>query len=397
MTASIIGAINRSPREGTAPAAGMSLNDLILVRVASTASGSTRAELQRDLAPIFGPRAAGTEFRRAAELAISALVGAGLVTEARGRLLASAAGQSAANTLLGRNKPLKTGWDIARDALVARAIGLSNVTAATQKAFERIEGLAGIVLQHHFAIMPARLLSATDLRTELAVVALERAFGNRIKTGLGKSATRSGGKAAGLPGKTARLLAAQLFKSPREVGSDGKLIVALAVEVAGASDETVAGLKLALLRSLIKTPQWQRDRAQDNSAAERAPQPSSALHPDNDANPLSAPPPAIARSISPPDMAEFASAVVDAARPVSEGWPGNRKAFISQVWRAIRDTRPDWQLTDIAFKGMLAEAHRSGHVVLAGADLKDRCDLKELEDSKILYKNTVWHFVRVED
>ncbi len=46
---------------------------------------------------------------------------------------------------------------------------------------------------------------------------------------------------------------------------------------------------------------------------------------------------------------------------------------------------------------MLAEAHRSGILVLAGADLKDKCDLKELEDSKILYKNTVWHFVRVED
>ena len=46
---------------------------------------------------------------------------------------------------------------------------------------------------------------------------------------------------------------------------------------------------------------------------------------------------------------------------------------------------------------MLAEAHRSGHVVLSGADLKDKCDLRALEDSKILYKNTVWHFVRVED
>jgi hypothetical protein len=46
---------------------------------------------------------------------------------------------------------------------------------------------------------------------------------------------------------------------------------------------------------------------------------------------------------------------------------------------------------------MLAEAHRSGQLVLATADLKDKSALKELEDSKILYKNTVWHFVRVED
>jgi hypothetical protein len=89
--------------------------------------------------------------------------------------------------------------------------------------------------------------------------------------------------------------------------------------------------------------------------------------------------------------------VLDAARPVSEGWPGNRKAFISRIWRAIRNTRPDWELSEIAFKSMLAEAHRAGTLQLTTADLKDKCDLKELDDSKILYKNTVWHFVRVED
>ena len=98
-----------------------------------------------------------------------------------------------------------------------------------------------------------------------------------------------------------------------------------------------------------------------------------------------------------PDMSEFVSSVLDAARPVSEGWPGNRKAFISRVWQAIRSARREWELTEIAFKSMLAEAHRSGQIVLASADLKDRGALKDLEDSKILYKNTVWHFVRVED
>ena len=35
--------------------------------------------------------------------------------------------------------------------------------------------------------------------------------------------------------------------------------------------------------------------------------------------------------------------------------------------------------------------------VLLCADLKNKQDLKEFEDSAILYKNTVWHFVRVED
>ena len=58
---------------------------------------------------------------------------------------------------------------------------------------------------------------------------------------------------------------------------------------------------------------------------------------------------------------------------------------------------PHWGLSEIEFKCMLAEAHRSGHVVLASADLKNKENIKELESSAISYKNTVWHFVRVED
>ena len=46
---------------------------------------------------------------------------------------------------------------------------------------------------------------------------------------------------------------------------------------------------------------------------------------------------------------------------------------------------------------MLAGAHRAGQLVLASADLKNKEKIKDFEDSAILYKNTVWHFVRVED
>jgi hypothetical protein len=46
---------------------------------------------------------------------------------------------------------------------------------------------------------------------------------------------------------------------------------------------------------------------------------------------------------------------------------------------------------------MLTEAHRCGLLVLANADLKDKRDLKDLQASAVTYKNTVWHFIRVED
>jgi len=96
-------------------------------------------------------------------------------------------------------------------------------------------------------------------------------------------------------------------------------------------------------------------------------------------------------------MAAFVAEVQSAARARAEGWPGNRKAFISLVWQMIRDSHRGWNLSEIEFKCMLAEAHRAGRIVLANADLKDKKHLKEFEDSAIPYKNTVWHFVRVEE
>lgn len=388
--------MTRLRRDGDTPAAVMSVDDLVLVRIATAKGHATRADLQRDLGYFYGPRAAGTQFRRSAELAIGALTQQGMITDIKSRLQATAAGQSMAAAILARPRPAVAGWEGARDALIGRAIGLTSLSAATQKSFDRAESLAALVLQHHFGISSSRILSIPDLRSELAIVALEKAFGDRIKTGLGKASGRGAGKGSGLPGKTGRLLAGQLLRQPREFSSDGKLVVALAVEVTNATDGTLDGLKLTLLRRLIRPVEGPSDGigARHGGVNEAR---STAPHPDNDQAPITSGAVASPRVVVRPDMAEFAGAVVDAARPISEGWPGNRKAFISLVWRAIRETRPDWELTEIAFKGMLAEAHRTGHVVLVGADLKERCDLNALEDSKILYKNTVWHFVRVED
>jgi hypothetical protein len=98
-----------------------------------------------------------------------------------------------------------------------------------------------------------------------------------------------------------------------------------------------------------------------------------------------------------PGLAQFSTGVLTAARSCAQGWPGSRKAFISQVWQAIRSSHPEWGLSEIEFKEMLAGAHRAGQVVLTSADLKNKQNLKEFEASAISYKNTVWHFVRVDD
>ena len=80
----------------------------------------------------------------------------------------------------------------------------------------------------------------------------------------------------------------------------------------------------------------------------------------------------------------------------AQGWVGDRKAYISHVWRALDRLRSDWGLSEIEFKCMLVEAHRSGQLALVNADLKDKNSIKDVQESAVVYKNTVFHFVRVD-
>ncbi len=374
---------NRAGRMQLARTPHLAIADLILLRVAS--GSATRAELQRDLAALVAPKVPGTAFRRAAEVAIGQHVAHQLISETKGRLTSTPTGSRAAAALVSLTRSINGDWDDLRnDALMFSALAIPGDNPVLIKALERAEGLAAIMLQSHYNLPVTRALSPNDMRNQLAVIALEKAFGNKIKTGLGKG--------AGLPAKTGRMLAGQLFGKPRDITSDGKLLTLLAAEIFDAPSDTLDGLRLSVLRRLT-SPAGEPDEIAKPSNSDHGLSSIRGRLPANDAGPLDLPRPAIAR----PDMAEFAGAVLQAARPVSEGWPGNRKAFISRVWGAIRNARPEWELSEIAFKSMLAEAHRSGGLVLASADLKDKNALKEIEDSKIHYKNTVWHYVRVED
>jgi len=97
-----------------------------------------------------------------------------------------------------------------------------------------------------------------------------------------------------------------------------------------------------------------------------------------------------------PNLPGFADIVRSAAERCGEGWPGNKKAFICNVWNEIQASHAEWGLTEIEFKAMLLEAHRTGYLVLANADLKPKRYAAEFQASAVSYKNTVWHYVRAE-
>lgn len=387
MSALVSSAPDAGSRRGCASAAG----HLILVRLAAI-GGATRAAVAADLAPLFTHKLSPADWRRLAEKEVGQLIAAGLATEAKSTLSMTEAGTRAVARYLGQKSFEPATWPELRDvSLVAKGLGLEKEIPARLKPLARVEGLRTLIVQKAFGLSVKKNVAPTKLRAQLAVVALERAFGNRIKAGFGKGSA--------LSASAGRLLAGQLSQQPRAFPTDAKLIAELAAEHADAKDATLEGLRTGILRGLGARALETATGEEAPAAADRAAMPvrvtaAATLKPAaNDSAPAAQRPPQSSR----PDLPEFARAVKKAAATRAEGWSGSRKAFISHVWDAIRVGQPSWQVSEIEFKCMLAEAHRAGAIVLANADLKDKKSMKDIESSAVPYKNTVWHFVRVED
>lgn len=350
---------------------------LMLVRV-SCSGGATRAEIMRDLNPIFAHKLSPAEWRHLVTETISDLLLQGLAVQSRGRLTPSPTGREVADAFLGRKGATAATWQDVRDGrLVAKALGLDSLGPKKVKELQRPDGLRAFIIQKAFGLPLSGTQTVGKLRAQLAVVALERAFGNKIKTGLGAG--------SGFSAQAGRMLAGQLSSRPRDIGSDAQLVAALAAEAVDARQPDLETLRGAILRRLAQPALSETDVIEVTAPVLRQAA--------NDAGLPGATLPSSRR----PDPESFARYVQLASQDCAEGWSGNRKALIMRVWQAIESRHPEWGLSEIEFKCMLGEAHRAGHLALASADLKDRRNADELNASAVTYKNTVWHLIRVED
>jgi hypothetical protein len=349
---------------------------LMLSRIACAAAGLSRSALAGELAAITAHRMPLAHWRSLVEREVEALTEAGLSRIVGTRLEASDAGIARAAIFLGLKGALPRCWEEVHDVhLVAKALGLERRSGRRLAALATPDGLRAAIVECAFGLKIRGIATPSRLRAALAAVALERAFGNQIKAGLS-------GK-IGLSAKAGRLLAGQLAKKPRDFGTDARLIAALAAEHVGAAQADGATLRLALLRGYL-------NGAGKPPARPRAPARTPPLRPRVVA---SLPAPAEPRR---PDLTGFAHEVRQHAEVRAQGWPGNRKAYISHVWHRLRERRCEWALSEIEFKCMLIEAHRAGKLALAHADMKDKSNIAELQESAVVYKNAVFHFVRVD-
>jgi hypothetical protein len=357
---------------------------LLLARIACE-GGATRSDLARDPGALLQHKLSPPEVRAAVDVGVAALIQRGFAIENRGRLSATTAGTEIAVAFTEAGSWPLVGWDQLRDmALVAKALSLGREPASRKKSLARPEGLRTAILQTTYGLTGKKNIPVAKLRAQLALVALERAFGNKIKAGFAKG--------AGLPSKAARTLAGQLAASPREFATDAKLIAQLAADAVGAAQTDPDIVRLTLLRRMMTglldaQPQADSRGARPAHALPMQP-PRLVDRVANDRKPANAPSPR-------PGLQDFSAAVKCAAAKSAHGWPA--KAFISRVWDTIRLEHDVWALSEIEFKSMLIEAHRRGVLALANADLRSKELRHDIERSATPDRNTVWHYVRVEE
>jgi hypothetical protein len=365
------------------------LRAILISRIACAGdTGATRAAVERDTSTIVSHIHTNGEWHARVRELIGGLQAQGVILSKTAKLKLSEEGHAAARSFLAVKSTKFPDWPEVRDMrLIARALGLQGESAKRQRALGNVERLRARILERVFALRLRGSATPARVRSALAVVALDRAFGNKLKNRLGA------GK--GLSGDAGRLLAAQLLRRPREFDSDRRLLADLAAEQLGAPATDIAVLRQAILRRFVtrRAPASARQPQKNADAPARTPMTGG----DTPQSVRAQRPERKQSQDARPDMMNFVAEVTRAATAGAQGWPGDRKAYISLVWKSIRESQPNWMLSEIEFKCMLTEAHRSGRLVLANADLKSNTDQSELRASAVSYKNTEWHYIRVQD
>lgn len=369
------------------------VRDIVLVRIATAGKILTRSELADELWSLVSHLLTPSDWRLVLDRDLGALVDAGLCEAKRVAVSVTEPGRKRAALVLGVNILPRSWADAKAGRLVAKALGIDHQPQRRIKALLKIDGLRAAIVQHAFGLKVRGIATPARLRAQLAKVALSRAFGSSLPDGV---EVRSG-----LSARVGRGLAGRLAHPARDFATDSRLIAALAAETAGAAKGDLESLQTALLRryvtrgrsvpsAFVQPMRPARTKAVRVSGhpghGKAGPSGAQALSEDRDKV-------AVAR----PDLTKFVAVVRSFAHDFAEGWPGNRKTFISKVWGAVRANHPEWGVGEIEFKAMLTEAHRVGQIVLANADLKDQRCMAEIQASAIAYKNAIFHYVRVDD
>ncbi|MEO0617887.1 MAG: hypothetical protein AAFZ01_01255 [Pseudomonadota bacterium] len=273
--------------------------------------------------------------------------------------------------------------------LVARALGLPASAGATRlKRLDTAGGLRAAVVRRGWALRIPESATSSQIRNALAARALGSAFGKALERQIGTSNR--------LSAKAGRAIAAQLLETRRHVSGDARLMTALAAQHLEIANADLKGMRQALIRRHFSGGKGPLSRI-----ATQAVDAPTACHKVQSTDDQATLDPAANTTASPAATAPSRSALLRAVRRAAKknatGWSGNRKAYISHVWRAVCDSHPEWGLDAATFKDWLTNAHRDGALALVNADLRDKNNMRDVQASAISHRNTQWHCIQVPD
>ena len=349
----------------TEPSSLSPIESLVLARLLLAGEkGAKTADLKKDLEPLLGHRWSGGELTAVLERTVIKLVSMALA--AYQPVKSKKAAPAVALTEKGRRtaldflrvdqlptKPKPTWASLKKSLLLAPALGLAGPGGPLAKD----DTLRGVLLKSQYDLSLGDFPTAKQAKEAWTRKAL--GMGEREKV-------------------TLDTVQAALFR--RESG-----------------DDRPTAPKKALDRLLAKGLQARRDDPKElrdeilrhwinKSLGKR---PMEASQPGDSA--------AIAPTSSPPlDLAQFARAVLAAARNCQSGRYGDNKVFVAHVWTALQHD-PGFDGMDlVAFKMRLAEANNARLLDLSRADLVQAMNPQDVQNSEVSYMNATFHFIRVE-
>ena len=352
------------------------LEDLVLTRLLfGLKEGETEVQLRKDLHSLVMQQMSPAEWRSSLGQLIVSLVDKGFMRPVRANAyMCTEKCEPRVLNFLGLSRLPKMAWHEVRDGhLIALALG----EKPSQHLITRLasaEGLRSALLTQHFNL-PYDLSTVTveQIRFGLAKLAEQKGLTDGIRT--------TPIKENNITQKEAVMMAAKLLKSGHVVESDGELMACLAQEVVGAVNESAAELRQMLFRQLIsarESSELEEDGSSIQAIRSKGEEQASVI------------------SVPPPPLPEFAEEVSAIATDIATGWPGNKRAFISHIWVELQQKFPHWHVSEEGYKDLILNAHRAGFLRLAIADLRDKTNVDDVARSRISYKNSEWHFVRVE-
>ncbi len=345
------------------------ISDIALLRLVCVGNrGCKQADVKVDLWPFVSHRLSQGEWRSMFNDITGALeTGQLILKNKRGRYISSEEGTQRALDFLGLPKlPTKDWKDIKSLYLVAKALKINSRTAKQLKSLKTSDGLRAAILKYECELpLKTQVPTSAQVLNTLAINAIGEAFDESLDKKINGSTH--------LPEKLTLFLASRNLHRPREIGSSSQLLAALAAEALGAARQDPNSLRLILLRRFV-------------SSDTVVNKPCKTAHKGK-----------VKTTPAPLDLASFASLVHKHAKNKAVGWPGNKRAYISHIWETFQTNETRWSLDETEFKNKLTEAHCAGYLTLAVADLRDKSNIKDVQDSATRYKNSEWHLVRLED